>query len=190
MKCSRCGSDRLYQFEKAPSVQVDVKDLPVVCRSCGLITVEGKAVPLPESFGKEAMDMADAAEAAGKEIREHLEEQDPKSLRIERYFKRFYEKAFLDGFFRCLAFYRHESKEGRLRRMREIWDDAAAKEGRKCIYPTGSPLEEATYRGLMMTPEAYTEFEQLLHLSVAPEKPNAQSPSYQSPSVQKRPSQV
>ena len=99
-----------------------------------------------------------------------MSEQDLADVaRIEAYFNNVYRKAFIDGFFRCLAFYQHQEKEGRIRRLREIWD-TGSQSGRR--HP-GKPEQ----RGILLDVELYTEFDQLLRLSSAPEKPNAPSPS-------------
>jgi len=164
MSCSRCGSDRLYQFEASQGVEL-AAPLPLVCRQCGQICVGGVAVALPEALETQAMGMAEAAAEAGSKTRLELEEDDPQEIRIEKYFANVYQKAYLDGFFRCLAFYQHQAKEGRLVRLRELW---AA--GDNCWR-----VESHPGKGRLMTTEAYTEFEQLLNLSAAPEKPNAQS---------------
>jgi len=116
----------------------------------------------------QAVQMAEAAELAGKEARKELEDEDPKAMRIEKYFANVYERGYLDGFFRCLAFYQHHAKEGRIRRMRELWSEAVEVADRR---PGKHDL-----RGVLLPVEAYTEFEKLLTLSVAPEKPNAQDP--------------
>jgi hypothetical protein len=165
MSCERCGSERLFQFEASPSVKVAAAPLPLVCRQCGQITIGGQVVPLPEAMEKQAMEMAEAAELAGKDTREELEQD--KDLRIEKYFENVYRRAYLDGFFRCLAFYQHQAKEGRLVRLRELWEA-----GDDCWR-----VESHPGKGRLMSPEAYTEFEQLLTLSAIPEKPNAKDPA-------------
>jgi hypothetical protein len=175
MTCPRCGSDRLYQFEASPNVRVTAAPLPLVCRKCGRMTLGGKEVNLPEELERQAMEMAEAARAAGKETRAALEDEG-KDARIEAYFANVYRKAYLDGFFRCLAFYQHHVKEGRLRRMRELWKDSMMEY--QCHEPEGETI-------VVMPTPSYTEFEQLLHLSVAPEKPNAESPSNKRPPVSK-----
>jgi hypothetical protein len=169
MSCSRCGSDRLYQFEAAQGVEL-AAPLPLVCRQCGQISVGGVVVALPEALESQAMSMAESAAEAGSKTRLELEKDDPQEIRIEKYFANVYQKAYLDGFFRCLAFYKHELKEGRATRLRELWSRGECM-SRLSHYPEWNAM------GRVFTPEAYTEFEQLLNLSAAPEKPNAQSPA-------------
>lgn len=170
MTCSRCGSERLYQFEASPSVRVQPPTLPLVCRSCGLITIGGEPVRLPEALETQARDMAEAAATTGKETAEAI--ADDPNVRVEKYFENVYRKAYLDGFFRALAFYNHVAKEGRLVRMRELWRAA------RVDIPRGSSDVV-----VHIDADLYTEFEQLLHLGAAPEIINATSPSHARPPV-------
>lgn len=171
MSCSRCGSEKLYQFEassKAPDVAAP---LPLVCRQCGLISVGGVTVNLPTAMEQQAVNLADEAMKVGEETRLAICSEDRQDIRIEKYFANVYQQAYLDGFFRCLAFYQHQAKEGRLVRLRELWNA-----GDDCWR-----VESHPGKGRLMTPEAYTEFEQLLSLSAVLEKPNAESPANEHP---------
>lgn len=177
MTCSRCGSDRLYQFEasKRARARPVAAQLPLVCRNCGLITVDGVPVNLPEKLEEQAKEMAEQAELSAKQAREELE-KDPDQM-IETYMANHYRSAYMDGFFRALAFFSHEGKEGRIRRLRTLWK-------------SGFPVEDIELCGMMMAPDAYTEFEQLLYLGVKMEAPSGESASNQSPSVQEGPSSL
>ena len=170
MTCGRCGSDRLYQFEASPTVRVEASPLPLVCRGCGVITIDGEAIQLPQALECQAMEVAEAAAHAGEQAREQLEEEDPTATRIEKYFENVYRKGYLDGFFRCLAFFRHNSKEGRLRRMRELWDA-----GSPCC---STSVDSIDRQGKLLAEGAYTEFEQLLHLSAVPGETDASSSAH------------
>lgn len=173
MSCGRCGSDRLYQFEASKKVEPSAP-LPLVCRQCGQITVGGAVVHLPETMEQQAVSLADAALVAGKETRLSLEDTDPKELRIEKYFANVYQQAYLDGFFRCLAFYQHQAKEGRLKRLRALWNDFSK---------TG--LRQGKAVQLEVDRVSYNEFEQLICYSPVPEKPNAQSVTNEHPTDEK-----
>lgn len=118
MKCPECRTGELYQFEPGDR-HVDPSQLPTVCRDCGRITVGGIHVPLPEAMEAQAKELAGAAAAVAKEAREDLEASG--GQRIEAYMSRYYVKAYLDGFFRALAFFRHNAREGRIFRIRRIW---------------------------------------------------------------------
>jgi len=97
------------------------------------------------------LEVTSEAASIGKEARKELE-QDP-GTRIEKWFSVVYQRGYLHGFFRALAYFQHHAKEGRLVRLRELWDEA------QCCNGAGNdPV-------VMFDPEAYNEFEQLLRLS-------------------------
>lgn len=169
MSCPRCGSERLFQFEsaRAPLPRPGASELPLVCRDCGLITIGGNPIDLPAKIEKAARDLAGSMDAAGRDARLELEATPEK--RIEGYMAKFYQAAYLDGFFRALAFFRHNAKEGRIVRMRELWKKIGeTPEWRKRGRGVG-PGEVI----LIADESAYTEFVQLLHLNAAPETSNA-----------------
>jgi len=170
MRCVRCDSERLFQFEAAaaPRERPGPEELPSVCRSCGLISVGGKELRLPAEIEQAAKTLAEAAQEAASNGRSEMEAMDPTAA-IEGYMSKFYQRAYLDGFVRCLAFFRHNAKEGRIRRMRELWG-----EGKPV---GGSTSSDGMLSGMMWPMEAYTEFEQLLHLSVAPGESDVPSTS-------------
>lgn len=169
--CSRCGGARLYQFQ--PSGPVKEARLPLVCRTCGLITVDGTPVNLPAELEQQAVSLADAASKSAEEAAAELEQQPAltEEARLRQYMDRFYSKAYLDGFFRALAFFRHHAKEGRVRRLRELW------RGARVDIPRGS--SDVMVR---MDGDLYTEFEQLLHLS-AKGPGDVTSSSHERPSI-------
>ena len=140
---------------------------PSVCRNCGLITVDGKVVSLPEELEKAARGMALAQDEATKKSRAELE--DCPDDRVEQYMAKFFKVAYLEGFFRALAFFRHENKGGRMVRLRELWSTGVMTSH---IRPGG---QRPNLRGLMMEEAAYTEFEKLLNLSAIPGEPDARS---------------
>ena len=112
------------------------------------------------------MSMAQAAQAAGDETRVQLEAEDAKSVQIATYFERVYRRAYLDGFFRSLAFYQYNAKEGRMRRIRDLWKSFSA-------------WRAAKNEGVLLRVEeqAYTEFDQLIKFSATPESQNAKNSS-------------
>ena len=173
MICSRCNSERSYQFEatEVARSRPAKEDLPLVCRDCGLITINGQSVVLPPELEKAARGLAAAQDEAIKRARSELRDVD--ADRVDQYMSKFYKTAYLEGFFRALAFFRHDAKEGRLVRLRELWEKGTLTSDIK-------PGRE-TRRGIMMGEAAYTEFEQLLHLSAAPGDPDAKSHSNKRP---------
>jgi hypothetical protein len=171
MTCARCGSDRLYQFQ--PSGPLKEAKLPCVCRACGQITVGGEVVHFPDELEQQTVTLAEAASRSAEQAASELEQEPAltERERLEGYMANFYSKAYLDGFFRAGGFFRHEQKEGRLRRLRELWYQARLDSSR------GSSGVVVRMDG-----DAYTEFVQLLHLSVAGKK-HAPSSSNESPPV-------
>lgn len=190
MNCIRCSSEDLFQFEVGQSPSPPkAADLPLVCRGCNAIMVSGEVIDLPEVLAKPILDLAEGAKGYGAKARQELEElakADPEA-RVEGYMSNFYRAAYMDGFFRALMFFRHNSREGRLVRLRELWDKSEL---------TGSKAsrDENGYgtfdRVCIEMPEAeYTEFAQLLYLSAVPGESNAKSHSHKHPSGSKhRPS--
>jgi hypothetical protein len=173
MNCSRCGSDKHFQFEASKSV-VATATLPLVCRDCGLITVGGAPLAFPPEIEKQAQDMAATAAEVGKETKD-LVLADPEP-RVETYFANVYRRAYLDGFFRALLFWRHHGKEGRLRRVRDLWRQHR---------PLAQLAEKAAI-SLTMPKAAYDEIRQLLELG----DHHAPRPAHERPSVPTRPARV
>jgi hypothetical protein len=139
--------------------------LPVVCRNCGQITVGGLIIPMPVELESAAQSLAEAAVAAGASSLEALT-GDP-GKQISTYFAEHYKRAYLDGFFRAVAFYRHEAKQGRLIRLRELWATTSAKEqpvtvGDPGMGGNGWGTEQRTF--VEMRPEVYAEIDALLKL--------------------------
>lgn len=159
MTCGRCGSNRLFQFEADPTTSkraVNPGSFPLVCRSCGQLTVDGVVLRVPAELELQAKNLAEEALKAGTEAVTLLA-NDP-NARVERYFSKVYKEAYLDGFLRCLAFYHHNMKEGRLKRLRELWLKnrfQGADDGKKvCI-----EIDRLTYN----------EFDQLMTLGPVPD---------------------
>ena len=155
--CKRCGSDRLFQFKpNDAAAEGAAESYPSVCRACGAIHHKGEVLELGGAsvpIENSAREMAEAAHDAGRQALRDLE-ADP-GTRISAYFARVYQNGYLDGFLRAYAFYRHEGKEGRLKRVRELWQRGHQKD------PFGtSPL--VTIVG--MDPEVYAEIDQLLSI--------------------------
>lgn len=149
MICTRCGHEKVFQFEGGQGARAGAA-LPQVCRSCGLITVSGVEVSFPPELEAQAKNLAEISAAAAASTKEEII-ADP-DHRIDAYLKTFYERAYLDGFFRALAYFRHDAKVGRLKRLRELWMSA----------------ERATDHGpvtkISMEVAVYDELQQLLEL--------------------------
>jgi len=158
MTCTRCGGGRLFQFQADPLASkraVPETMLPLVCRGCGQISVDGVALVFPEALEAQAKDMATAAAEAGAKAVEDLAAEGPEA-RVTRYFQKVYREAYLDGFLRCLAFYQHNAKEGKLKRLREIW--------RTTSRPPSHDMARVAF-----TNETFEEFDQLMNLGPVPD---------------------
>ena len=156
--CMECGSERLFV------VEAEVKDpkvtLPVLCRRCGAVHRDGELIDMGAAAPVIKRQVVEVAEQVGKKALLDLE-KDP-GQRIEAYFARVYGSAFLDGYLRAYAFMRHEVKEGRLARLRELWraHDVALEQGGGNVF-------------LTMSQGTYSEMRDLIKLG----DPDATSPS-------------
>jgi len=182
VNCPRCGSDRRFAFEanREGSRGTVAAGLPVVCRACGQITVNDQPVSFPVEFEQQAKGLAEAADAAGQEAL-HALQVDP-NIAIPAYFARVYRKAYLDGFFRAMGYALHHAKEGRLRRLRELWEAVGVSPGRNPMLPDGQ-----RERMLVdMSQPAYDEFVALLRFGVTPAEQDVARPTNESPAVPDR----
>lgn len=185
MNCPRCGSERLFRFEPSRKVKpsTEVK-LPVVCRSCGMTTVDGKAMPLPPDVEKAAKSLAVAAADAGEVARAAIMANP--DARIAKYFANVYETGFLDGFLRAAAYFQHNAKEGRLVRMRELWRMITFRRIRSVAIRQATTTREDISVSAEMCDQVYTELERLLN----PGEPHGTSSENQHQARQERPAHM
>ena len=171
--CARCGATKNFQFRadaRASKFAVDENTLPLVCRGCGLITVAGVALQFPEAFERNAMEMAEAASTAAQtavaEISEAASKEQGNGVRLEKYFTKVYREAYLDGFLRAVAFYSHHTKEGKLKRLRELWAERNVLAKHTFIEsPAGeSPKKVVETVSISIDSGVYEEFNQLMML--------------------------
>ena len=94
----------------------------MACRKCGLLYLDGKRLELPTAFTDKIPSMLEEAAAAGARAKAALG-KDPE-LRIDLYFRRVYEQAYLDGFFRAFSHLRDVTREGRIKRLRALFEEA------------------------------------------------------------------
>lgn len=181
-KCPRCASTWLYAFQVSPETRTKPENLPVVCRNCGQVTIAGDAVTFPPGLEAAAKSMAQAADEAGQQMNGEL--KDDPDPQIAKYFAKVYRTAYLDGFWRALAFGRHHLKEGRLKRLRELWRQVAVTHTRSVhrvkLHP--EDVEDVEVRTtpirtvLEMSEADYTEFAQLLELGAPDDGPPSSNP--------------
>src|SRR5690606_9839550 len=126
-----------------------------VVRDCRLITINGQPLSFPPELEATAKSLAAAAAEAGKRAVDDLM-KDPNQP-IADYFGKVYRTAYLDGFWRALVFVRHNQREGRLKRLRELWKAFAENGKEETVY--GSPLTV-----IQVETSVYDEFKQLLEL--------------------------
>lgn len=124
--------------------------------------LDGIALGLPPELEQHARSLAEASKAIGADAAAHVisspEEQ------IASYFARVHQRSYLDGFFRALHYFRVHRKEGRIKRLRELWNQL----GR---------LHTASWPSAV-----YDEFDKLLSIGEA----DASSSAHDDPSVQAR----
>lgn len=117
--CPDCGGT-LYFFEPQPQVRVvKSEELPSACQQCQGIFLGQVRLQLPANFEKKAVNLAIQADAAAKDATAKMK-LDPE-LRVERYIGQVFKSAYMTGFFRAMAFYQHQAKEGRLVRLTRLW---------------------------------------------------------------------
>jgi hypothetical protein len=152
MTCE-CGGE-IYQFDSGhPKVS---GNFPGACRRCGAVWINGERVNLGPAMEKAMASAADEAASNGKMAEyalTHLPEE-----RIDAWFQKVYHTGYTHGFFRALAYFQHHAKEGRLIRLRKLWEDGI--QASSTIPPNGER------RGHLMYLPAYTEFCQLLAMGV------------------------
>lgn len=105
---------------------------------------------------------AEEAERAGVEAHEGLI-GDPER-RVVSWFSRVYRRGYMHGFFRALAYATHHAKEGRLRRIRSLWDEASHRTEERYAFPVDAETAAERVHLVALTPKAYNEITQLLNL--------------------------
>jgi hypothetical protein len=160
--CAACGGD-IVQFEPPASIQsVDRAALPTACRRCGQICVNGKPLRFSQALRQQVTGIAEEAASQGRSARQKLL-SDP-AIRVEKYFDHVYRTGFVHGFVRALAWSTHQTKEGRLKRLRRLWQGSLKISG-----PTEVEIR--------MRPEVFLEFQQLIDWDGPLRGEHAQGPS-------------
>lgn len=164
--CPRCSWPSVVRFEtsgRTPAARVSSDRLPAYCQNCGLIMVDGEPIQLPEVLERAARELAATQDDAVTKVRKRVED-DPD--RLGGYLRNLYRTAYMDGFFRALGFARFQQKEGRLRRLRELWRRRMARDADSI----GLRPEHV----LVAFPrDLYTELGELLELGAPPGETNA-----------------
>jgi len=114
--CPDCDSKtvRLYPPDKRLS------NLPSYCDTCEILWIDGERVEPVEEFKNQFKAVDECAKAAAGTIKEELL-ANPEE-RIQQYFERVFNWAFSEGFVRSYMYVRFKMKEGRMVRIRELWE--------------------------------------------------------------------
>ena len=94
--------------------------LPSYCLNCEALWIDGHKTVPADSLKAEFRKVAEVAAEAGEQAKAEL--LDSPEDRIQKYFERVFKWAFTEGFVRSYVFLRHNMKEGRLRRIRGLWE--------------------------------------------------------------------
>ena len=114
--CPDCEAKtvRLYPPDKR------LTDLPAYCDQCEVLWIDGQKIDPSEEFKRQIKKVSecedDAAETMKNELLANPEE------RIKRYFVRVFNWAFSEGFVRSYMYIRFTMKEGRMKRIAELWE--------------------------------------------------------------------
>jgi hypothetical protein len=159
--CEACGG-ALVVFEPPASMKsLDRSRLPTACRRCGQFTIEGKRVSLDSTVQRPVEAVSEEAARRGAEARAQLLANP--GLRIEKYFDQVYRAAFAHGVLRAAAWFAPQAKEGRLKRLRQLWQSA----------DWSTSVGDVEIR---MQPEAFVEFNQLIEMPGVSRGQDAQGP--------------
>jgi len=144
-KCQECGGE-LYHFRSGDG-RVEGVSFPVSCRWCGRIYLHGREVNLPDVIRQSMVDLAEKSSQSSIAAEKAL----TSGGKIQAWFSTVYHRGYLHGFFRSLAYFQHHAKEGRLKRLRELWHESSH-------FPDGGA------EVVRFDSRSYNEFERLLQL--------------------------
>jgi hypothetical protein len=165
--CPEC-SEALYFFEPQPSLKSVVSaDLPAACRGCHGIFLHGVRLQLPAAFEQKAVSLAVQADTAARSTRAEMD-KDPE-LKVASYMTELYKGAYMTGFFRAMAYFQHQAKEGRLIRLSRLWRAFVKVQPR--INLRG---EVENYYSVRLSHAEYTEFDKLLQVRTTKESDHVQ----------------
>lgn len=114
--CQDCNGP-LIEFY--PVGDVRVTKTPHYCAECKVLWFGEDKVELPDRMRELTPSVSDSIKEASQKAAEDLQ-NDPHS-RVQHYFENVFKWAFTEGFVRAYAYFRHKFKEGRLKRIRELW---------------------------------------------------------------------
>ena len=156
-KCKACGGE-LFVF------QSDVRgvhgDMPTACRKCGRLEIKGEVVNFPVGMAEKVATLAEEATRHGKDTRCALE-GNPQA-RIESYFGNVYKAGYFDGWVKATAYFHTHLKEGRIKRLRELWTRTTEGKDKKEKFDCDNGDDSAMI--FQMSIKDYREFDLLLKM--------------------------
>jgi hypothetical protein len=120
--CPDCGSPLIEIYKACRRVRTPAR----MCTVCHTLWFNGEKTKLPDDWDKKYPSVAKRAEeVSDKIVTEALEDN---SFRARKYFERVFMWAFSEGFTRAYAIFRHSFREGRMKRIRELWQKTTIKQ--------------------------------------------------------------
>lgn len=114
--CPACGSPRIEIYKACKRIRTPA----LMCTVCHTLWFNGEKIELPEDWDKKyPLVSKKAEEVSDLIVKEALE--DP-NFRAKKYFERVFIWAFSEGFTRAYAMFRHSFREGRMKRIRALWE--------------------------------------------------------------------
>lgn len=135
-KCPDCGGALVDMYKANIRISTPAR----ICLGCHCLWMDGEKTPLPEDWDKKYPNVAERAREAAEKLLNEAK-HDPE-FRAKHYFERVFKWAFSEGFTRAYAIFRHKFKEGRFKRIRELWSKTTIEMyGEKSVI-TGLTTEE------------------------------------------------
>lgn len=113
--CVDCGGILVDMYKSNVRVSTSAQ----ICMGCHCLWMDGEKTLLPQDWKKKYPTVASRAKEASEKILAQAKE-DP-DFKAKKYFERVFTWAFSEGFIRAYAIFRHTFKEGRYKRIRELW---------------------------------------------------------------------
>lgn len=120
--CPECGSPLIEIYKACRRIRTPAQ----MCTVCHKLWFNGEKTELPDDWDRRYPNVAKRAEEVSDQI--VLEALDDPSFRARKYFERVFMWAFSEGFTRAYAIFRHNFREGRMKRIREIWKKAKVRQ--------------------------------------------------------------
>ena len=120
--CPDCGSPLIEVYKACRRVRTPAQ----MCTVCHTLWFNGEKTELPKDWDKRYPTVAKRAEEVSDRI--VLEALEDPAFRAKKYFERVFMWAFSEGFTRAYSIFRHNFREGRMKRIRELWEKTKVKQ--------------------------------------------------------------